>query len=211
MKDAEIKQKELEFLKQKAQLDERSEAIELEVLRKLEDERQKVKAEAIKVIEGRHRFEMQENEKTIGDLKKIIEDLKAKIEEKSQQKKGEVAEIEIENVLKATFSMDLIEAVPKGVRGADVVQTVRNQFGRECGKIIIESKRTKTWSNSWIAKLKSDQRDIHAATAVLVTAAMPKETERFVFLDGVWVADFETFNDLITVLRMHLIEHGFGK
>lgn len=33
-----------------------------------------------------------------------------------------------------------------------------------------------------------------------------KRITRFIFLDGVWVTDFETFSDLVTVLRMNLID-----
>jgi hypothetical protein len=65
------------------------------------------------------------------------------------------------------------------VEGADCIQTVRNNSGVICGKIIYESKRTKGWSNSWIEKLKNDKRNQAADAAILVTQAFPKDMEKF--------------------------------
>ena len=59
------------------------------------------------------------------------------------QLQGEVQELILEERLRNYFPFDLIGEVGKGARGADCVQTVRNQFGQECGRIIYESKRTK--------------------------------------------------------------------
>jgi hypothetical protein len=69
--------------------------------------------------------------------------------------------------------------VGKGVRGADCIQTVRNQLGNEVGKIIFESKRTKDFTNDWIEKLKTDMRNLGADVAVIVTQALPKDMDRF--------------------------------
>jgi hypothetical protein len=60
----------------------------------------------------------------------------------------------LESLLKEAFPFDVIEEVGKGVRGADCIQIVRNNFGQPCGKIIYESKRTQAFSNEWIEKLK---------------------------------------------------------
>ena len=59
------------------------------------------------------------------------------------------------------------------MRGADVIQTVRNSLGQPCGKIIWESKRTKNWANDWISKLKDDQRAVRADVAVLTSTVFP--------------------------------------
>jgi hypothetical protein len=55
----------------------------------------------------------------------------------------------------------------------------RNSSGKECGKIIYESKRTKTWNNNWLEKLKTDKRSRGADIAILVTQVFPKDMERF--------------------------------
>ena len=49
---------------------------------------------------------------------------------------------------------DVIQPVPKGEHGGDVVQQVRGATGQACGTILWESKRTKNWSDGWLAKLE---------------------------------------------------------
>jgi len=76
-------------------------------------------------------------------MQKIIEELKEKSERGSQQLQGEVQELELEDFLKSNFPLDNIQPVPKGKRGADVIQIVINSQGKECGSIIWESKELK--------------------------------------------------------------------
>jgi hypothetical protein len=75
--------------------------------------------------------------------------MKRRAEQGSTQLQGEVQELELEEMLRNTFPFDDIAEVGKGL-GADCIQTVRNQFGQDCGKIIFESKRRKDFSNEWI-------------------------------------------------------------
>jgi hypothetical protein len=65
-----------------------------------------------------------------------IEDLKRKAEQGSQQTQGEVAELELEENLRAVFPFDEILPIAKGARGADVLQKVKDGYGRECGAIL---------------------------------------------------------------------------
>jgi Uncharacterized protein conserved in bacteria (DUF2130) len=46
---------------------------------------------------------------------------KRKLEHGSQQAQGEVLEIQLEELLRGAFPLDQIEAVPKGMNGADIV------------------------------------------------------------------------------------------
>jgi hypothetical protein len=117
------------------------------------------------------------------------------------QMQGEVQEIALEDLLRADFPFDIIDEVPKGVRGADVIQTVINPLQQVCGKIIYESKRTKAFSDQWIEKLKEDQREQSAVIAVIVTEVLPKEIERFGRRDGVWICTYHDVKSLIFILR----------
>lgn len=92
-------------------------------------------------------------------MRKQIQDLKRKAEQGSQQTQGEVLEVELEQFLKREFSFDNIEPIAKGIIGTDVLQVVKTQFGRKCGKILWQTKRTKSWSDAWIQKLKDDKRE----------------------------------------------------
>src|SRR5580658_698202 len=102
-------------------------------------------------------------EKQLDDQKKLAEEMKRRAEQGSMQLQGEVQELALEELLRASFPFDEISEVGKGVRGADCIQTVRNNVGQECGKIIFESKRTRDFSHEWIDKLKADMRSQGAA------------------------------------------------
>jgi hypothetical protein len=117
------------------------------------------------------------------------------------QLQGEVQELILEELLRSNFPFDLIEEVGKGVRGADCVQVVRNQFGQECGKIIYESKRTKDFGGDWIEKLKKDMRSMGVDVAVIVSQCYPKGMDCFGQRDGVWICSFEEVNAVAYVLR----------
>ena len=122
------------------------------------------------------------------------------------QLQGEVQEIAIEDLLSRTYPFDKIKEVPKGVRGADCIQSVINSMQQECGSIVYESKRTKNFSNAWIDKLKQDQMICRADIAVLVTQTMPNDIERFAQKNGVWICRFEDVKSLSFVLREMLIK-----
>ena len=102
--------------------------------------------------------------------------------------------------------MDDISGIGQGVRGADVHQVVVDARGVKRGAILWECKNARNWSDGWIAKLKADQRSLHADVAVLVTAALPKDCRRFTMIDGVLVTDFACAGALAAVLRANLLE-----
>jgi hypothetical protein len=140
-----------------------------------------------------------------------IEDLKRKAEQGSQQTQGEVQELELEKELAALFPYDNVQPVPKGMQGADVVQEVISNSGNRCGSIIWESKRTKSWSDGWIAKLKDDQRTARADVAIIVTQSLPKDMRTFGYVDGVWVTDYTCFYGLALAMRQKITELAFTK
>jgi hypothetical protein len=117
-----------------------------------------------------------------------------------------VQELLLEEILHSTFPFDLVEEVGKGIRGADCIQTVRNQFGNECGKIIYESKRTKDFTADWIEKLKKDMRALGADVAVIVTQALPKDMERFGEKDGVYICTFAEVRSVALLLRNSILK-----
>lgn len=203
---ASSQQMELDLRKRQRELEEREQALKLETARTLDAERAKIREEAAAKASDEHRLKDLEKDKKLGDMMKQIEDLKRKAEQGSQQTQGEVMELELEDTLRNHFHTDDIQPVAKGKKGADVLQTVRNSTGQDCGTLIWESKRTKTWSDGWIQKLKDDQREAKAAVAVIVSTALPKDIRHFAHADGVWVTDFESAMGLGTVLRMGLMQ-----
>ena len=202
------RQKELEFLQKEQALKNREAELEISVQKKLGEERSKLTDELRKLEEQKsaaketdYQLRLKELEKQLDDQKKLADEMRRKAEQGSMQLQGEVQELALEAMLQAAFPFDLISEVGKGVKGADCIQTVRNNFGQECGKIIYESKRTNHFSADWIEKLKADMRSTGADAAVIVTQAMPKDMDGFGEKNGVWICSFAEAKPMISVLR----------
>jgi hypothetical protein len=178
----------------------------LDLEKKLAETQEKIREEEQKRLEEQHRLRVLEQEKRLNDALKVNEELKRKLEQGSQQSQGEVLEIELEQMLRAEFVTDQIEEVPKGISGADLIQTVNDRYGKKCGTIVWEFKRTKAWSEGWVSKLKNDQRQIKAEIAVIVTQALPDGVKRSTLRDGVWVCEYESIIGMAYALRAQLQE-----
>ncbi len=207
-KDAAIKtfkKQEMELRTEQRRLKEATESLELEVARKLDEERDKIREQAERKIGEAHRLKDLEKDKVINDLKSALEDMKRKAEQGSMETQGEVLEQDFEAQLKSFFVHDDIKPVPKGIRGADLIQSVRTPMAAECGVLLWEAKNTKTFSNAWIPKLKDDMIEIRASMAILVSVILPDGINRFGQIDGVWISDPLSAIPLAAVLREQLI------
>jgi len=205
--------KELDFLKKEEAMKQKEEEMELQLQRKLQEQRadmteqiRKQEAEKNSIKETEHQLRVKELEKQLDDQKKLAEEMKRKAEQGSMQLQGEVQELILEELLRNAFPFDLIAEVGKGVRGADCVHHIRNQFGQECGKIIYESKRTKDFSMEWIEKLKKDMRSMGVDVAVIVTQAYPKGMDCFGEKDGVWICSFDEVKAVSYILRDGIVK-----
>ncbi len=200
------REKELIFLQKEQELKNKEAEIEINFQRKLLEE-SVVIADQIKKQEfEKNQFKFKEYEKQLEDQKKLVEEMRRKAEQGSMQLQGEVQELILEELLRSNFPFDEIGEVGKGVRGADCVQTVRNKFGQDCGRIIYESKRTKDFGNDWIDKLKKDMRGAGVDVAVIVTQCYPKGMDCFGEKDGVWICSFEEVKAVAYVLRDGIIK-----
>ncbi|HNH21656.1 MAG TPA: DUF2130 domain-containing protein, partial [Ferruginibacter sp.] len=201
-----MQKKELELLRDKSALEEKQKNFELELEKRFLEKRKEIEDSTIKREQELFDLKTKEFKLQMEQQQKLIEELKRKSEQGSMQLQGESQEILLEEILKENFPFDLIEEVGKGVEGADCIQTIRNNSGTACGKIIYESKRTKAWSNNWIDKLKSDRRNTGADMAILVTQAFPKDMDRFGEKDGIWVCGFNEVSGLAHALRSGIIK-----
>jgi hypothetical protein len=189
----------------KRKLDDQKQNLEVEYEQKM-TERLKEETNVIRKRESeRVDLKLKERDEVINAMKEQMDEMKRKAEQGSMQLQGEVQELAIEDILQGFFPYDLIEEVGKGIKGADVIHTVRNKIGVDCGKILYESKRTKAFSYDWIAKLKSDAVLVKADVCVIVTEALPEDIDRMAQKDGVWICSFNDFKSLILVLRDSLI------
>ncbi len=199
----EQREQELALREEKRKLEEREKDLKLEVQRQVDEEKKKLEEQVFKQAAEEHKLKDMEKEKKISDMEKLIEELKRKAQQGSQQTQGEVLELELEELLKREFPTDEIKPVPKGIRGADVIQTVLDRAGRKCGTILWESKNAK-WSETWTAKLKEDQRAVNAHVAVLVSVNLPADTKNFSYRNGIWVTGRESTIGLASALRINI-------
>ncbi len=210
---AAARKKELEFLQKEQQLKNKEAEMEITLQKKLQQERASLseqirnqESEKNQLKETEYQLKLKELHIQLEEQKKLADEMKRRAEQGSMQRQGEVQELLLEEILKDIFPFDKIEEVGKGVEGADCIQIVRNNSGTECGKIIYESKRTKTWSNSWTDKLKTDKRNRGADVAILVTQVFPKDMERFGERDGIWICNFNEVNSVAHLLRNGIIQ-----
>ncbi len=185
---------------------------ELDMQKKLSEESNKIREEVQKTADEKQRLNLMAKEKTITDLQKALEDAQRKAAQGSQQLQGEIMELDLEEALSNAFRDDDIEPVAKGVRGGDIKQTVKSQRGTACGVLLWEIKRTKSWTDGWIPKLKEDLRNERANVPIIVTEAMPKQiAEDMGLLNGVWICKPSLTIILGTLLRKSLLDVGLQK
>jgi hypothetical protein len=196
---------ELNLRKRQRELEDAKQALELEVARKLDEERGKIHETAKLQATEEQRLRLAEKEKLIGDLQKQIDTLKQKAEQGSMQLQGETLELALEDELREAFPSDEVVEVKKGQRGADLLQRVQTNTGFDCGRILWEAKRAKNWSADWTEKLKADQREAKAELAVIVATNPPEGVRGIGQHDGVWVCEPPFAVALATALRQGLI------
>lgn len=203
---ADAQKTQADLLKKQRELADARRQLDLTVERKVAASLGEIRAKAKLEAEDGLKLTITEKEEQIAGMKRQIEELKRKAEQGSQQLQGEALEIHLESLLRSKFPFDAIEPVAKGEFGGDVVQRVIGPGGVVCGSILWESKRTRNWSDGWLAKLRDDQRTAKAELAILVTDALPKHVETFDHVDGVWVTERRCAVPMAIALRQTLVE-----
>jgi len=211
VKLAEAQRAQADLLRKQRELDDAKRELDLTIEKRVQEGLAVAREQAKKEAEERLKLKVLEKEQTIVSMQKQIEELKRKAEQGSQQLQGEVQELELEALLRTKFPRDTIEPVPKGEHGGDALQRVVGSNGQPCGTIIWESKRTKNWSEGWLAKLREDQRTAKAEIAVIVSQSLPKEIETFGVIENVWITHPKTVLPLAHTLRHTLIEVGCAR
>ncbi len=200
-----------DLLRKQRELDDAKRELELTVEKRVQEGLSATRDQARKEVEDELKLKVAEREQTITSMQKQIEELKRKAEQGSQQLQGEVQDLELEALLTARFPHDSVEPVPKGEHGGDVLQRVIGPLGQVCGAILWESKRTRNWSDGWLAKLRDDQRAAKAEIAVIVSQALPKDVEIFDVKEGVWVANPRVAIPVAVSLRQSLVELAMAR
>ena len=214
------KEKELEMLKKARELEEKEKNFELEMEKKIDLEKKKLEEkialemqeksnkqldEKMSKIQEEFRKKELEYQKQQEQLKKSLDDAKRKAEQASQQIQWDIQEDDIKNALLQAFPIDKIEDVPTWIKWADLIQTVNDNLWQKAWIIVWESKNTKSWTDSWIMKLKDDKLKVNWNIAILVSTVLPKWIINFGMFDDVMVASPEFAIPVATMLRDKLI------
>jgi hypothetical protein len=138
-------------------------------------------------------------------MNRVIEELRRKAEQGSQQLQGEAQELQLEATMRERFPRDTIEPVAKGQFGGDIIQRVEG-----AGVILWELKRTKNWSENWLPKLRADGRAAKADLLLLVSQQLGpagvNNSRGFELVDGVWVCHPSICMALAVALREGLLQ-----
>jgi len=202
----EAEQHELELRKKTRELEDKEKGLELELQRKLDAEKKTLEEKMRQELGEEQRRKLSEKDQQLEQMRKTIAELQRKSEQGSSQIQGEAQEEDLKQLLSSNFSSDIVEDVPQGIKGADLIQTVRSSLGHDSGIILWESKSTKNWSEDWIKKLKDDQGIAKADLCVLVSAVLPEDVQNFGFRNGIWITSYPFVLPLAAALRIHLSE-----
>jgi hypothetical protein len=196
---------------QRQKLQDEKGAMALEVQRQVDARTAEREAQVRAQEQERAGLKEAEYQKTIADMRTQLVEAQRKADQGSQQMRGEVLELAIEDGLRRAFPLDTIEEVKKGQRGGDVLQHVVTRTGQAVGTILWEMKRAKDWGLQWIPKLKEDMRQCGAVVGILVTtpSATPKDwpdSALFALHDEIWVTQTCCAMGIAEALRIGLID-----
>jgi len=206
IKLAEAQKAQADLIRKQRELDDARREIDLTIEKRVQESLGTVRDKAKQEAEEGLKLRVLEKEEQIASMQRQIEELKRRAEQGSQQLQGEVQELELESLLRLKFPRDIIEPVPKGEFGGDVLHRVIGPQGQHCGTILWESKWTKNWSDTWLAKLRDDQRTAKAELALIVSHVLPKGVDAFDFIEGIWVTEARCAIPVAIALRQYLIE-----
>ena len=202
---------ELSLRRQARELEDKQKDLNITLERKLDEGRKEIAEKLTIQLQEKADLQLKAKEQQIESLNKSLNDAKRKIDQGSQETQGEALEADLESKLRVQFPTDEIDPVAKGVKGADIIQTVKNPQLSGCGKILWEAKNTKSWTQGWIQKLKDDQLATGANIAMLVSVTLPQGLKTFAQIDGVWVCSPSSALPLVSALREQLIAVDFVK
>lgn len=198
-------EREAQFLEKERLLGDKERELNLTVQKQVSAAKEEMFKKAQAELGETQALKLKEKDEQLSSMQKKIEDLQRRASQGSQQLQGEALELQLEEQLAAKFPHDTISPVGKGVSGADIQQFVITQTGQASGSILWELKQTKNWSNDWIPKLKTDQRNAGAEIAILVSNALPQGVETFNFYEGVYVCSPRYVLPLALILRQTLM------
>lgn len=203
---AEAQRAQAGLLRRERELDAARGEMELTVERRIQASLEEIRLDARRESDEAARLRIADRDRTIERMAVTVEELKRQAQQGSEKKQGEVQEVELEAELKSKFPTDAVEPVSNGEPGADIIQQVNGAVGRPVGTLMWESKRTKAWNDTWLSKLRDDQRRRGADVAIIVSQTLPRLVENFDFIEGVWVTSARCAVPVAIALRQAILD-----
>lgn len=208
---AQLRTAELQLREERQKLRDEKEALQLEVRRQVDAQLMQRETQVRAQEQERASLHAAELQKKLDDVSAQMAEMQRRAEQGSQQLQGEVLELALEEALRRSFPLDVIDEVKKGQRGGDVVHRIVARSGTAAGALLWETKRAAIWNAQWLSKLKDDMRGASADVGVLVTmpGATPKDWEagcEFGLVEGVSVATWSVALHLAEVLREAMLD-----
>jgi hypothetical protein len=138
-------------------------------------------------------------------LTQQLAEMQRRLERRTPHELGEPAEVDLFEQLQAAVP-DRVSRVAKGKTGPDIIVEVMHN-NVVAGSIVIDCKNHKRWANTFVTKLRSDQRTVRADFAIFSTSTFPKGARQLHIQDGVIVADPARVTVLVHLLRRQIIEN----
>ena len=198
--------KEHDLLKRERELDEEKARLQVSVAQLLDVEREKLRQQALKQFIDEQEHKDADQRRLVTDLKRQISDLKRKSESTTVESSQAKSFMPIEDMLLSAFPLDSIEPVPIANSRANILHSVHDSDGLECGAVLWESKRPNEFDSRWLEQLREERKLVGAHFAVLVTESLPEGIVSFGMIDGVWVTSWKWAKNLAAALRIGLIE-----
>jgi hypothetical protein len=108
-------------------------------------------------------------------MRKHIEDLSDKSNQRNNELQGEAQEVMLEDMLKEKFPNDEVSDIKRGASGHDCTLIINNRNMEGLAKIAFESKNTKHFSEEWVEKLHKTLMEKKIPYGVIASKALPKD------------------------------------
>jgi len=197
--------KELDFERAKQALAVKEQGLDLEVQKRLSAERDALLKKVSQQARETYEIEAKEKDRNIQLLKQQVDQLQERLISGSPQVRGYIQQEDLANYLRELYPGDDITEIKRGVHGADILHKVKLRSGALAGTILWESKRTKDFHDSWIEKLREDQREQKADLAILVSQVLPEEVSHFATRGDVVIAHPSMVDALSGIVRQHIV------
>lgn len=198
--DLEETQALLSEAKEQAELEKKKrEAIESSVQQKVADAVGKAVKIKVDEMEAKNFEKTQKLEGKLATVTAELNEIKAK-------EQGEGQDIVLLDQLRNHFPEDDIKPIKEGEPGADILHLVMHK-GKECGKILYDSRSRKKWKSEFAKNLRHDQVTVSAEHAIFTTSEFPSGTSQLTTREGVIVTNKARVVTLVEILRQEMVRN----